>query len=290
VRVTRRQLKRLIQEVLAGYPDERSPFDVGTTLSKAKKKLRSIDDPKLQQLLSDPDPGAVRQGYDLGRYFTDLSPEEATALDIEGSAGEPEKFSKEQDAGIFAPDQAQVQSFIPQSANVRDVTAADVRPMVSDYLYEKHMKEINDKLAQQDPKTINYIKSLEGEYPGPGYDVFDPARSRFKKAMSPGYGTADRLIIVDYNDLALYLMRNDSRFEPYLHLIKLFGKRRPTRDKRKRNLARHNMAGRNPESVFWKALKDHKVARGYYHYEFSRGQEVALARVYRALLRLKQDL
>ena len=40
MKITRSQLRKLINEVMVGYPDERAPFDADAALKSAKKKMK----------------------------------------------------------------------------------------------------------------------------------------------------------------------------------------------------------------------------------------------------------
>ena len=51
MKITRRQLRKLINEVMVGYPDERAPFDAAAALKSAKKKISK--EPALADMFDD---------------------------------------------------------------------------------------------------------------------------------------------------------------------------------------------------------------------------------------------
>jgi len=81
MKITRTQLKRLITEVFAGYPDDRAPFDAAAALKRAKEKMTR--NPLLVSMLDDDDDyAAKRQAYELSRGLPDLTADEKLAADM----------------------------------------------------------------------------------------------------------------------------------------------------------------------------------------------------------------
>ena len=81
MKVTRRQLRRLISEVMVGYPDERAPFDATAALKRAKKKISK--EPALASMFDDDDDyDQKRQAYALGSMTADLTDDEELAADM----------------------------------------------------------------------------------------------------------------------------------------------------------------------------------------------------------------
>ena len=81
MKITRQQLRRLINEVMVGFPDDRAPFDAGAALKSAKKKITK--EPVIANLFSDDDDfDAKRQAYSLGSLAADLTDDEGLAADM----------------------------------------------------------------------------------------------------------------------------------------------------------------------------------------------------------------
>ena len=75
IKITRRQLRKLINEVMVGYPNERPPFDALTTLKSAKKKISKH--PVLGSMFDDDeDYDKKRHAYALGSMGVDLTDDE----------------------------------------------------------------------------------------------------------------------------------------------------------------------------------------------------------------------
>jgi len=81
VKITRKQLRKLINEVMVGFPDDRAPFDADAALQRAKKKMSK--EPALADMFQNPDDyDSKRQAYSLGSLTTDLTDDEELAADI----------------------------------------------------------------------------------------------------------------------------------------------------------------------------------------------------------------
>ena len=80
MKITRSQLRKLIPEVMVGYPDERAPFDAAAALKSAKKKISK--EPALADMFDDDDYDQKRQAYALGSMTSDLTDDEELAADM----------------------------------------------------------------------------------------------------------------------------------------------------------------------------------------------------------------
>ena len=81
MKLTRRQLKKLINEVMVGYPDDRAPFDASAALKSAKEKMKK--EPALADMFDDDDDyDKKRQAYALGSMAVDLTDDEEFAADM----------------------------------------------------------------------------------------------------------------------------------------------------------------------------------------------------------------
>ena len=81
MKVTRRQLRTLINEVMVGFPDDRAPFDATDALKSAKEKMKK--EPALADMFDDDeDYDKKRQAYALGSMAVDLTDDEELAADM----------------------------------------------------------------------------------------------------------------------------------------------------------------------------------------------------------------
>lgn len=81
MKITRSQLRTLINEVMVGFPDDRAPFDATDALKSAKEKMKK--EPALASMFDDDeDYDKKRQGYALGSMAVDLTDDEAFAADM----------------------------------------------------------------------------------------------------------------------------------------------------------------------------------------------------------------
>ena len=81
MKISRDKLRKLINEVMVGFPDDRPPFDADAALQRAKKKMSK--EPALAALFQNPDDyDSKRQAYSLGSLTTDLTDDEELAADI----------------------------------------------------------------------------------------------------------------------------------------------------------------------------------------------------------------
>jgi hypothetical protein len=80
MKITRRQLRKIIKETMVGFPDK-APFDAGGALKSAKKKITK--EPVTKDMFSDDkDYDAKRQAYSLGALTADLTDDEQLAADM----------------------------------------------------------------------------------------------------------------------------------------------------------------------------------------------------------------
>ena len=100
MKITRRQLRKIIKETMVGFPDK-APFDAGGALKSAKKKITK--EPVIKDMFSDDDDyDAKRQAYSLGALTADLTDDEELAVDMASEVDNDEEFDPDQ--RFFAPE------------------------------------------------------------------------------------------------------------------------------------------------------------------------------------------
>mgnify|MGYP001269169096 CR=1 FL=1 len=220
MKITRRQLRKLINEVMVGYPDERAPFDATAALKSAKKKISK--EPALSDMFDDDDDyDQKRQAYALGSMTTDLTDDEELAADMASDVirdtVDPDEYETSYNYNPFDavpgseeldPDQRffhEVDDYQPIEQALQG-TVKDIIPELQISRFEKNKRASQDKTTYYTPdKKFQILMSFRPAYEDiedgvdystpPQYTVevrkYMPKVQRYEM-YSPGPGSFDK--------------------------------------------------------------------------------------------------
>jgi hypothetical protein len=286
MKITRRQLRKLISEAMVAYPDERPPFKAYDTLRKAKHKMRYHPDldPDIQKMMADLDPETARTGYSIQSMISDLTDDEMLALDLENEVGEEEKIARyrEQDKGVFAPDETEspvtytAQNRLNPVPNFADDIASQVEIVVADIVEKDIMNTVKRGLTG--PGRVhweNRIDATEGDESVDenewGSGKYNPDFERFKKFHQNTHNNQPAMIRLDLDRISRKLIYADANLADVVDLKKM------------------KTGKLKPYNALYVALNSGKVPNSQdYRLSINNGYNRAWRRIYNALLRMKR--
>ena len=288
MKITRKQLRKIISEAMVAYPDERPPFKAYDTLRKAKHKMRYHPDldPDIQKMMADHDPETARTGYELQSHVSDLTDDEMLALDLESEVGEEKKIARyrEQDKGIFTPDQAEspvtytAQNRLNPVPNYSTDTASQVEIIVADIVEKDIMNKVKRGLAEPISRVHweNTIEATEGNTPvpeDPWSGKYNPDFERFIKFHQNSHNNQPSRIRLDLDRMSRKLIYADANLADVVDLKKM------------------NTGKLKPYNALYVALNRGEVPNAQeYRLSINNGMKRAWRRIYNELLRMKKRL